>query len=60
MSGLAKQLSGKSQAKVFAKGGAVHDDEAQDKKLIKKMIKAEEKKEPKALKCGGKVSKGKK
>ena len=56
--GLAKFLSGKTQqVKPFAKGGKVkHDDEKQDRALIKKMIAAEEKKE---MKCGGKV-KGKK
>ena len=30
-----------------------HDDAAQDKKLISKMIKASEKKEPKGMKKGG-------
>ena len=30
-----------------------HDDAAQDKKLISKMIKAAEKKEPKGMKKGG-------
>jgi hypothetical protein len=30
-----------------------HDDEAQDKKLISKMIKQAEKKEPKGMKKGG-------
>lgn len=30
-----------------------HDDEAQDKKLIAKMIKASEKKEPEGMKKGG-------
>ena len=51
MSGLAKQLSGKcDQVKMYKKGGAVHDDAAMDKKLIKKVVK------PAALKkCGGKV-----
>ena len=34
-----------------------HDDEAQDKKLIAKMIKAAEKKEPKGMKKGGVTSK---
>jgi hypothetical protein len=34
-----------------------HDDEAQDKKLISKMIKASEKKEPEGMKHGGKVKK---
>lgn len=32
----------------FRKGGAVHDDEAQDKKLIKKMLKQEDKAEKRA------------
>lgn len=55
MSALAKQLGGQSQAKCFAKGGKVkHMDEAQDKVLIKKMIRAEEAKE---MKCGGKAKK---
>lgn len=45
MGKLAQQLSGQSQVKVFKKGGMVHSDEKQDKVLIKKMIKAEEKKE---------------
>ena len=54
--GLAKYLSGKTQqVKPFAKGGSVkHDDEKQDRALIKKIIAAEEKKE---MKCGGKVKK---
>jgi len=34
-----------------------HDDEAQDKKLISKMIKASEKKEPEGMKKGGKIKK---
>lgn len=33
-----------------------HDDEAQDKKLIAKMIKQAEKKEPKGMKKGGVTS----
>lgn len=38
----------------FKKGGAVkHDDAAQDKKLISKMIAASEKKEPVGMKKGG-------
>lgn len=38
----------------YAKGGKVHDDEAQDKKLFGKMFKAEEKKEgPEKMKRGG-------
>ena len=51
------------KGKTFAKGGTMakmkHDDEAQDKKLIAKMIKASEKKESKEMKCcgGGKVKK---
>lgn len=60
MGSLAKQLQGQSQqVKMYAKGGKVsgkvmkHDDEAQDKVLIAKALKA------KGLKCGGKA-KGKK
>lgn len=49
MGSLAKQLGGQSQVKVFAKGGKVHDDAAQDKKLIKKELK-----KAKLLKKGGK------
>lgn len=57
MGKLAKQLGGQSQVKVFKKGGAVkHDDEVQDKKLIKKMMAQEEKKE--GMRCGGKAKKG--
>lgn len=53
MSKLAQQLSGQTNAKVFAKGGAVkHDDAKMDAAQIKKMVK------PGALKaCGGKVKK---
>lgn len=54
MGKLAQQLSKQSQVKVFAKGGAVHDDAAMDAAQIKKMVK------PSALtgkKCGGKVKK---
>ncbi len=46
MSGLAKQLQGQGQLKVFAKGGAVkggavkHDDVKEDKAMIKKMVKS--------------------
>ena len=58
MGSLAKQMSGQSQVKCFAKGGAVHDDAAQDKVLIKKMIKAEGKKEAKSMKKGGKAKGG--
>jgi hypothetical protein len=60
MGRLAKVVQGQSQPglKAFKKGGAVHTDEAQDKKLIKKMMAQEEKKE-KGMMCGGKV-KGKK
>lgn len=55
MGTLAKQLGGQTQAKVFKKGGVVkHDDEAQDKKLIKKMLAQEDKKE---MKKGGKCAK---
>jgi len=57
MSALAKQLGGQSQAKVYAKGGMVHDDAKQDKALVKQMLKAEAKGE--AKKRGGMV-KGKK
>lgn len=39
MSKLAQQLSGQTQAKVFKKGGAVHDDVKEDKAMIKKMVK---------------------
>jgi hypothetical protein len=56
MGSLAKQLQGQSQqVKMYAKVGKVmkHDDEAQDKVLIAKALKA------KGLKCGGKA-KGKK
>lgn len=52
MGKLAQQLSKQSQVKVFKKGGAVHSDEAMDRKLVKKMVKGD------ALtgkKCGGKV-----
>jgi len=62
MGSLAKQLSGQSQqVKMYAKGGTVkHDDAAEDKKLIKTMINAAEKKEGKSeLKKGGSVSKSK-
>ena len=48
MSGLAKQLAyGEKAAKVYAKGGKVHDDAAMDKKLIKETVK------PGALKKAG-------
>ena len=47
MGKLAQQLSKQSQVKVYKKGGPVHSDEKQDKALIKKMLKAEEKKEKK-------------
>ena len=50
MGSLAKQLQGQSQQiKMYAKGGKVekHSDEAQDKKLIKKVLKE------KGLKKGG-------
>ena len=55
----AQALSGQCQkgAAPFKKGGAVHSDAAQDKKLISKMINAAEKKEE--MKCGGKVGKKK-
>lgn len=56
MGRLAKIKQGQSQPglKAYKKGGAVHTDEAQDKKLIKKMIKQEESKE---MKCGGRAKK---
>ena len=47
MGSLAKQLGGQSQVKVFKKGGMVHADAKQDKAMIQKMLKAEEKKESK-------------
>ncbi len=58
----AQALSGQCQkgAAPFKKGRAVHSDAAQDKVLIKQMIKAAEKKEEKSeMKCGGKVGKKK-
>lgn len=62
MSNLAKQLSGKSQAKVYAKGGSVHSDEAEDRKMVKKMVKAEaltgKKDGGKVCKCGMKMNHG--
>jgi hypothetical protein len=54
MGSLAKQLQGQSQqVKMYAKGGKVmkHDDEAMDKKLIAKELKA------RGLKKGGKPCK---
>ena len=62
MSNLAKVMQGQSQKglKLYKKGGSVHSDEAQDKVLIKKMIKQAEKKEEvkeSKMKCGGKVKK---
>ena len=52
MGRLAKVIQGQSQPglKSFAKGGKVHDDVKQDTALIKKMIKAEGKKEKKVKK----------
>ena len=51
MGKLAQQLGGQSDVKCFAKGGAVHMDEKEDKAMVKKMVK------PEALKkCGGKVA----
>lgn len=57
MGRLAKVLSGQVQpgVKAYKKGGAVHDDEAADKKLISKMLKEEDKGE--AKKRGGPVKK---
>lgn len=57
MGRLAQVTQGQSQPglKAYKKGGAVkHDDEAQDKKLIKKMLAQEDKKE---MKKGGKCAK---
>ena len=51
MGKLAQQLGGQSQVKVFAKGGMVHSDAKQDKKLIATELKK------RGLKCGGKVKK---
>lgn len=52
-----KDFETADKGKKFNKGGIMkkHDDEAQDKKLISKMIKASEKKEPKGMKKGGSV-----
>lgn len=55
MGRLAKVMQGQSQPglKAYAKGGPVHGDEAEDKKMIKKMVK------PAALKAkGGPMKKG--
>ena len=51
MGRLAKVMQGQSQPglKSFAKGGKVHDDVAQDKKLIKQELK-----KAKLIKKGGK------
>lgn len=62
MSNLAKVMQGQAQKglKMYKSGGKVHSDEAQDKVLIKKMIKQAEKKEEAKeakMKCGGKVKK---
>ena len=59
MGRLAKVIQGQAQPglRSYKAGGAVHDDEAQDKVLIKKMIDAESKGEK--MKKGGKVTKGK-
>lgn len=56
MGRLAKVMQGQSQSglKAYKSGGKVHEDAAQDKVLIKKMIKAEDKKEKKPMKKGGK------
>ena len=56
MGRLAKVVQGQSQPglKAFKKGGAAHEDEVEDRKMVKKMVK------PSALtgkKCGGKVKK---
>ena len=58
--GVTKNITNESLNKYIGKkeGGIMkHDDAAQDKKLIAKMIKAAEKKEPKGMKCGGKTKK---
>ena len=47
----------KKGGKVMEKAKMKHDDEAQDKKLISKMIKASEKKEMPGMKKGGKAVK---
>lgn len=60
MGRLAKVMQGQSQPglKAYKAGGKVkHDDEAQDRVLIKKMIAQEDKKEKKGMKCGGKAKK---
>lgn len=60
MGKLAKAMSGQIQpgAKPFKSGGKVkHDDEAQDRVLISKMIKQESKVEKKGMKKGGKCAK---
>lgn len=40
--------------KAFKKGGSVHDDEAMDRQLVKKMVKGSA---MTGKKCGGKVKK---
>lgn len=45
------------RAPKYARGGKVHSDAAQDKKLIKKMIRQEERKEGEKYARGGKVKK---
>ena len=61
MGRLAKVMQGQSQPglKVFKKGGTVHSDEAEDKVLIKRMIREEnkgaKKAGSKAAKKGGKI-----
>ncbi len=58
MSKLAKVLGGQSQTgfKLFKKGGAVHEDEAEDRTLIRRMLREEKA----GKKCGGSVKKMKK
>ena len=51
-----KDFAAADKGKKFKQGGVMkHDDAAQDKVLIKKMIAQAEKKEPKEMKEGGKV-----
>ena len=61
MSALAKQLSGKSDAKVFAKGGKVSFEksgkDAEVKGKGKEGSKKEEAFDKSQMKCGGKVKK---
>lgn len=49
-----KEMAMGEKIKVMKKGGAVHKDEAEDKKLIKKMVKSKDLK----MACGGMMKKG--